>query len=32
VAQTNCMGGEEELRLARFMGNNPPIFKGGFDP
>ncbi|MCI71657.1 hypothetical protein A2U01_0092920, partial [Trifolium medium] len=32
IAQTNRMGGEEELRLERFMRNNPPIFKGGYDP
>ncbi|MCI55136.1 cellular nucleic acid-binding protein, partial [Trifolium medium] len=32
IAQTNRMGGEEELRWERFMKNNPPIFKGGYDP
>ncbi|MCI71264.1 putative Ty3/Gypsy retrotransposon polyprotein, partial [Trifolium medium] len=32
VAQTTRMGGEEELRLERFMKNNPPIFTGGYDP
>ncbi|MCI69736.1 hypothetical protein A2U01_0090999, partial [Trifolium medium] len=25
-------GGEDELRLERFMNNKPPIFKGGYDP
>ncbi|MCI70773.1 hypothetical protein A2U01_0092036, partial [Trifolium medium] len=25
-------GGEDELRLERFMNNKPPIFKGRYDP
>ncbi|MCI75933.1 hypothetical protein A2U01_0097202, partial [Trifolium medium] len=25
-------GGEDELRLERFINNKPPIFKGGYDP
>ncbi|MCI90261.1 cellular nucleic acid-binding protein, partial [Trifolium medium] len=25
-------GGDDELRLERFMNNKPPIFKGGYDP
>ncbi|MCI65440.1 cellular nucleic acid-binding protein, partial [Trifolium medium] len=32
VAQENRRGGDDELRLGRFMNNNPPIFEGGYDP
>jgi len=28
----NHQGGVDELRLDRFMGNNPPSFKGRYDP
>ncbi|MCI83810.1 hypothetical protein A2U01_0105086, partial [Trifolium medium] len=28
VAQEARRGGEDELRLERFMNNKPPIFKG----
>ncbi|MCI60301.1 hypothetical protein A2U01_0081556, partial [Trifolium medium] len=31
VAQEARGGGEDELRLERFMNNKPPIFKGGYD-
>ncbi|MCI81393.1 hypothetical protein A2U01_0102666, partial [Trifolium medium] len=29
VTQEARRGGEDELRLERFMNNKPPIFKGG---
>ncbi|WJX17748.1 hypothetical protein P8452_07625 [Trifolium repens] len=32
VAQENRMGNEDELRLERFLRNNPQEFKGGHDP
>ncbi|MCI76220.1 putative Ty3/Gypsy polyprotein/retrotransposon, partial [Trifolium medium] len=32
VAQEASGGGEDELRLERFMNNKPPLFKGGYDP
>ncbi|MCI43148.1 cellular nucleic acid-binding protein, partial [Trifolium medium] len=32
VAQENMRGGDDELRLERFMKNGPPIFDGGYDP
>ncbi|MCI68483.1 hypothetical protein A2U01_0089744, partial [Trifolium medium] len=32
VAQEARRGGEDELRLERFMNNKLPIFKGGYDP
>ncbi|MCI76373.1 putative Ty3/Gypsy polyprotein/retrotransposon, partial [Trifolium medium] len=32
VAQEARRGGEDELRLERFMNNKSPIFKGGYDP
>ncbi|MCI68845.1 hypothetical protein A2U01_0090106, partial [Trifolium medium] len=32
VAQEARRGGEDELRLERFMNYKPPIFKGGYDP
>ncbi|MCI58749.1 hypothetical protein A2U01_0080004, partial [Trifolium medium] len=32
VALEARRGGEDELRLERFMNNKPPIFKGGYDP
>ena len=32
VAQENRMGNEDELRLERFLRNNPQSFKGGHDP
>ncbi|MCI44777.1 hypothetical protein A2U01_0066016, partial [Trifolium medium] len=32
AAQEARRGGEDELRLERFMNNKPPIFKGGYDP
>ncbi|MCI40676.1 cellular nucleic acid-binding protein, partial [Trifolium medium] len=31
-AQETRRGGEDELRLERFMNNKPPIINGGFDP
>ncbi|XP_045803780.1 uncharacterized protein LOC123897255 isoform X2 [Trifolium pratense] len=31
-AQEHRRGGEDELRLQRFMNNKPPIFDGGYDP
>ncbi|MCI57795.1 hypothetical protein A2U01_0079046, partial [Trifolium medium] len=30
-AQEARRGGEDELRLERFMNNKPPIFNGGYD-
>ncbi|MCI84214.1 hypothetical protein A2U01_0105490, partial [Trifolium medium] len=30
IAQEARRGGEDELRLERFMNNKPPIFKGGY--
>ncbi|MCI46805.1 putative Ty3/Gypsy polyprotein/retrotransposon, partial [Trifolium medium] len=32
VARDARRGGEDELRLERFMNNKLPIFKGGYDP
>ncbi|MCH93644.1 hypothetical protein A2U01_0014596, partial [Trifolium medium] len=32
VAQENQMGNDDELRLERFMKNQPPVFVGGYDP
>ncbi|MCI63129.1 hypothetical protein A2U01_0084386, partial [Trifolium medium] len=32
AAQEARRGGEDELRLERFMNNKPPTFKGGYDP
>ncbi|WJX89958.1 hypothetical protein P8452_71908 [Trifolium repens] len=32
VAQENRMGNEDEMRLERFLRNNPKDFKGGHDP
>ncbi|MCI66396.1 hypothetical protein A2U01_0087654, partial [Trifolium medium] len=32
VAQEARRGGEDKLRLERFMNNKLPIFKGGYDP
>ncbi|MCI47658.1 hypothetical protein A2U01_0068900, partial [Trifolium medium] len=32
IAQENRRGGDDELRLERFMNNKPPIFDGGYDP
>jgi hypothetical protein len=32
VAQENRMGNEDEMRLERFLRNNPKEFKGGHDP
>ncbi|MCI69308.1 hypothetical protein A2U01_0090569, partial [Trifolium medium] len=29
-AQESRRGGEDELRLERFMNNKPPIFNGGY--
>ncbi|MCI87240.1 hypothetical protein A2U01_0108522, partial [Trifolium medium] len=31
-AQENMRGGDDELRLERYMKNDPPIFDGGYDP
>ncbi|MCI61211.1 hypothetical protein A2U01_0082468, partial [Trifolium medium] len=31
-AQEAQRGGEDELKLERFMNNKPPIFNGGYDP
>ncbi|MCI79493.1 hypothetical protein A2U01_0100764, partial [Trifolium medium] len=31
-AQEARRGGEDELRVERFMNNKPPIVKGGYDP
>jgi hypothetical protein len=30
--QENRCGGEDELRMERFSKNNPPVFKGKYDP
>ncbi|PNX82659.1 hypothetical protein L195_g038690, partial [Trifolium pratense] len=32
IAQEARRGGEDELRLERFLRNNPPVFKGRYDP
>ncbi|XP_045787522.1 uncharacterized protein LOC123882913 [Trifolium pratense] len=32
VAQENRTGNEDELRLERFLKNQPPTFAGGYDP
>ncbi|MCI93031.1 putative Ty3/Gypsy polyprotein/retrotransposon, partial [Trifolium medium] len=31
-AQETQRGGEDELKLERFMNNKPSIFNGGYDP
>ncbi|MCI42081.1 hypothetical protein A2U01_0063316, partial [Trifolium medium] len=31
-AQEARRGGEDELRLGRFMNNKPPTFNGGYEP
>ena len=32
LAQENLRGNEDELRLERFLKNNPQAFKGGYNP